>query len=551
MLLIARLSIKQRLLLSFVLSAAFMLGIALVGLDGMRKSNQALDTVNQDRLIPSVQIAEMLRHVNANRMLAFTALQYDPHNPQSALMPQPLSSLRPQVERNIEALTRVIDAYLATYLTAEEQRLADQVMLERRAFLQEGVNPVFEAVERGQFDQAIQLYYQQLDPIFLRYREGIDALLKLQVDVAAEEYRQAESNFSSNLKMVIGMLVLALAASGLIAMATVSTIMRAVDSLETASARLADGDLLAAVDYQGRDELGRVAAAFNAMRLRMHEMITQVANATGQLAAASEETTAVTVQTSDGIRRQQSETEQVAAAMNEMSATVQDVARNAASAAEAAHAADADAANGRKVLARTVEVINMLAREVENATGVIRSLQDDSNNIGSVLDVIRAIAEQTNLLALNAAIEAARAGEAGRGFAVVADEVRTLASRTQQSTSEIQAMIEKLQGGAANAVKVMETGHRQAGEGVTQVAEAGAALESILQAVTTINDMNAQIASAAEQQSAVAEEINRNIVTVSEIAEQTSVGSQQTAATSEELAQLAAQLQSLVGQFRV
>lgn len=551
MLLIARLSIKQRLLLSFVLSAAFMLGIALVGLDGMRKSNQALDTVNQDRLIPSVQIAEMLRHVNANRMLAFTALQYDPRNPQSALMPQPLSSLRPQVERNIEALTRVIDAYLATYLTAEEQRLADQVMLERRAFLQEGVNPVFEAVERGQFDQAIQLYYQQLDPIFLRYREGIDALLKLQVDVAAEEYRQAESNFSSNLKMVIGMLVLALAASGLIAMATVSTIMRAVDSLETASARLADGDLLAAVDYQGRDELGRVAAAFNAMRLRMHEMITQVANATGQLAAASEETTAVTVQTSDGIRRQQSETEQVAAAMNEMSATVQDVARNAASAAEAAHAADADAANGRKVLARTVEVINTLAREVENATGVIRSLQDDSNNIGSVLDVIRAIAEQTNLLALNAAIEAARAGEAGRGFAVVADEVRTLASRTQQSTSEIQAMIEKLQGGAANAVKVMETGHRQAGEGVTQVAEAGAALESILQAVTTINDMNAQIASAAEQQSAVAEEINRNIVTVSEIAEQTSVGSQQTAATSEELAQLAAQLQSLVGQFRV
>lgn len=493
----------------------------------------------------------MLRHVNANRMLAFTALQYDPRNPQSNLMPEPLSSVRPQVQRNIEALNKVVEAYLATYLTAEEQRLIDRVTGDRQVFLQQGLNPVLEAVERGQFEQAAQLFYRQLEPAFERYSGGLDALKQLQLDVAAQEYRQSQAAFDSSLMQVIGMLVLALAASGLIAMATVSTIMRAVDSLETASARLADGDLLAAVDYQGRDELGRVAAAFNAMRLRMHEMITQVANATGQVAAASEETTAVTVQTSDGIRRQQSETEQVAAAMNEMSATVQDVARNAASAAEAAHAADADAANGRKVLARTVEVINMLAREVENATGVIRSLQDDSNNIGSVLDVIRAIAEQTNLLALNAAIEAARAGEAGRGFAVVADEVRTLASRTQQSTSEIQAMIEKLQGGAANAVKVMETGHRQAGEGVTQVAEAGAALESILQAVTTINDMNAQIASAAEQQSAVAEEINRNIVTVSEIAEQTSVGSQQTAATSEELAQLAAQLQSLVGQFRV
>jgi len=544
-------SIRQRLLASFVLSAIFMLALALIGIQGKRMSNEALHTVNQDRLVPTGQIAQMFQLMTANRVLALTALQYDPRNPLTSMQSEPLSALLPEVQRNIAELDGVIREYLSTYLTDEERRIVERVTRERESFVRQGLLPVFDAVQQGQFEQAARVYQDQLEPAYERYRNELNNLRQLQVDVAEEEYQKAQADFEKSLWLVVSLLILALLCSALISLAVVSSIVRAAHSLENASQSMADGDLLVEVDYQGRDEMASIAQAFNRMRLRMHEMISQVASSTAQLAAAAEETTAVTVQTCDGIRRQQSETEQVAAAMNEMSATVQDVARNAASAAEAAHAADADAANGRKVLARTVEVINMLAREVENATRVIRSLQEDSNNIGSVLDVIRAIAEQTNLLALNAAIEAARAGEAGRGFAVVADEVRTLASRTQQSTSEIQAMIEKLQGGAANAVKVMETGHRQAGEGVTQVAEAGAALESILQAVTTINDMNAQIASAAEQQSAVAEEINRNIVTVSEIAEQTSVGSQQTAATSEELAQLAAQLQSLVGQFRV
>lgn len=547
----SRFSIRQRLLASFVLSAIFMLALALIGIQGKRMSNEALHTVNQDRLVPTGQIAQMFQLMTADRVLALTALQYDPRNPLTSMQSEPLSALLPEVQRNIAELDGVIREYLSSYLTDEERRIVERVTRERESFVRQGLLPVFDAVQQGQFEQAARVYQDQLEPAYERYRNELNNLWQLQVDVAEEEYQKAQADFEKSLWLLVSLLILALLCSALISLAVVSSIVRAAHSLENASQSMADGDLLVEVDYQGRDEMASITQAFNRMRLRMHEMISQVASSTAQLAAAAEETSAVTVQTSDGIRRQQSETEQVAAAMNQMTATVQDVARNAASAAEAAHAADREAVNGRAVLNRTIEVINALAREVENATGVIRSLQDDSNNIGSVLDVIRAIAEQTNLLALNAAIEAARAGEAGRGFAVVADEVRTLASRTQQSTSEIQAMIEKLQGGAANAVKVMETGHRQAGEGVTQVAEAGAALESILQAVTTINDMNAQIASAAEQQSAVAEEINRNIVTVSEIAEQTSVGSQQTAATSEELAQLAAQLQSLVGQFRV
>jgi methyl-accepting chemotaxis protein len=237
--------------------------------------------------------------------------------------------------------------------------------------------------------------------------------------------------------------------------------------------------------------------------------------------------------------------------MNQMTATVQEVASHAARAAESARQADEEAQDGKRIMQQTLNAMDTLANEVENAAGVIHSLEKESEEIGSVLDVIRGIAEQTNLLALNAAIEAARAGEQGRGFAVVADEVRTLASRTQASTQEIQNMIERLQAGANNAVKAMEAGQTQARKGVEQASLAGASLETITQSVTTISDMNMQIASAAEEQSSVADEINRNIATISQSADNTAHGSQQTAIAGDELARLAAELRELVGHFKV
>lgn len=206
--------------------------------------------------------------------------------------------------------------------------------------------------------------------------------------------------------------------------------------------------------------------------------------------------------------------------------------------------------DGRNVMQHTLKTIEALAQEVENSAQVISRLSEDSTQIGSVLDVIRGIAEQTNLLALNAAIEAARAGEQGRGFAVVADEVRTLASRTQASTLEIQSMIERLQTDASNAVKAMQQGQVQAQQGLSQAAQAENALQTISQSVTRINDMNIQIATAAEEQSSVAEEINRNIVNISQSADATAEGAKQTASAGDELAKLAARLQNLVGQFK-
>jgi methyl-accepting chemotaxis protein len=236
--------------------------------------------------------------------------------------------------------------------------------------------------------------------------------------------------------------------------------------------------------------------------------------------------------------------------MNEMTATVRDVAKNAELAAESAGEANALTQAGQGVVATTVTGIGALAQEIDGAAGTIQTVKEDSVKIGSVLDVIRGIAEQTNLLALNAAIEAARAGEQGRGFAVVADEVRTLASRTQGSTQEIQGMIKSLQSGTEQAVAVMESSRSKAQASVEQAHQAGASLTAISRAVNNISDMNAQIASAATEQESVSEEINRNITIISQVANESAQGAEQINAASQDLARLATELQSAVAQFK-
>ena len=312
-----------------------------------------------------------------------------------------------------------------------------------------------------------------------------------------------------------------------------------------------EGDLTQRLAVKGKDEIAQLSAGFNQFIEKVQGIVTQVAGSTSQLAAAAEEMSLVVDSTKNGIQRQRTETELVATAMNEMVATVQEVANNAANASSMANNADNQAHSGKEIVNRTVTSIEALANEVERASVAINGLEKDSEQIGTVLDVIQGIAEQTNLLALNAAIEAARAGEQGRGFAVVADEVRNLASRTQSSTQEIQGMIERLQEGARGAVKVMSGGTQQAEQSVKQAAEAGKALEEITSAVSEISTMNSQIAEVAKQQGEVAEEINQNISNISQVADETTQGTQDLAHSSVALAELAAELQSMVAQFKV
>ena len=312
-----------------------------------------------------------------------------------------------------------------------------------------------------------------------------------------------------------------------------------------------DGDLTARLRVRANDEITQLTFYFNAFVERIHQVIIQANTSSQAVSAAAEELSAITGESSRTITRQAKETDQVATAIHEMSTTVHEVARNAGEAAEAAQGADQQARQGRAQVADAIRAIEDLNHQMQDSARVIQTLRSDSENIGTVLDVIRNVAEQTNLLALNAAIEAARAGEHGRGFAVVADEVRTLAQRTQESTDEIQGMIEQLQGGALKAVSVIDESLRYTQASVDTVTGAGDSLERILAAVESIRDMNTMIASAAEQQSLVAEEINRNVTNIVTLSQSTSDSTGQVDEASDELAQQADTLHNLVSRFRV
>ncbi|GBE10762.1 methyl-accepting chemotaxis protein McpS [bacterium BMS3Abin12] len=350
---------------------------------------------------------------------------------------------------------------------------------------------------------------------------------------------------------VLGCLV----AGAIVALANYSLLnvilLRKLRKLAVAANAISGGDVRRRCEIESNDLIGEIVGSFNRMGENLCGVIGQIMNSTAQLASATEQMSVVIERSGEGLKLQQHETDQVATAINEMSATAQEVARNTAQAAQAAQQADVETRNGKLVATEAITAIDALAGAVGKASGVIHELESESGNIGVVLDVIRGIAEQTNLLALNAAIEAARAGEQGRGFAVVADEVRTLASRTQKSTQEIQEMIERLQAGADNAVHVMDQAGGMAKSGQDQVEKAAESLASIAVAVATINDMNTQVASAAEEQSAVTEEIHRNVVAISQVSTETADGARQSATASQQLARLAAELQELVSQFKM
>jgi len=327
-------------------------------------------------------------------------------------------------------------------------------------------------------------------------------------------------------------------------------LLRKLRRISVVANAISNKDLSFTCKIESDDVIGEIVNSFNRMTETLRGMLQQISDATHHLNDSSQNLSAITQNSSEQIQRQQSETEHVVTAIDGMTQTIQEVTAHANDAAFAANEAQQHSDSGHQVVQTTIENIERLASDVERTGKVIDSLDKDSEAIGGVLTVIRDIAEQTNLLALNAAIEAARAGESGRGFAVVADEVRTLASRSREATQEIEDMIERLQGGAKNAVDAMQQSRERAHSSVTQAADAGSALEAIAAAVNNINEMNGQIASASEAQLKTAQDVSTNMANIHELTEQSVDSSDRITSAGEELASLAAKMRNMIAEYR-
>ncbi|MBC3301936.1 methyl-accepting chemotaxis protein [Pseudomonas sp. SWRI18] len=363
--------------------------------------------------------------------------------------------------------------------------------------------------------------------------------------------QSAADQYSSAFNWVVGLLIIASLLTLLFAWLLTKSITQPIALALEAAETIAEGNLTRPIKVDGTDEAGRLLLAMQKMQEKLRDTLMRISGSATQLASAAEELNAVTDESARGLAQQDNEIEQAATAVNEMTSAVEDVARNAVSTSEASKNATASAGDGRDLVHETVNAIERMSGDVQSTADLIGNLAEESRDIGKVLDVIRGLADQTNLLALNAAIEAARAGEAGRGFAVVADEVRALAHRTQQSTSEIERMVGSIQGGTQKAVSSMRNSTDRAESTLNIAKGAGLALETINTAVIEINERNLVIAAAAEEQAAVAREVDRNLVNIRDLSTQSSNGAAQTSAASGELTRLAVDLNSMVSRFRL
>ena len=385
--------------------------------------------------------------------------------------------------------------------------------------------------------------------------EQVNAVLARLLDInnkmALVTNQEAKDQYDLAFKLVVGLLILATALTVLFAWLLTRSITLPISQALEAAEEVAEGNLTRPIKVDGNDEAGRLLAAMAKMQDKLRDTLQRIAGSATQLASAAEELNAVTDESARGLTRQNNEIEQAATAVNEMTSAVEEVARNAVSTSEASRNATTSAGDGRDLVQETVSAIERMSGDVQATATLIGDLANESRDIGKVLDVIRGLADQTNLLALNAAIEAARAGEAGRGFAVVADEVRALAHRTQQSTSEIERMIGSIQAGTEHAVDSMRNSTERAESTLNIAKGAGMSLDTINTAIVEINERNLVIASAAEEQAQVAREVDRNLVNIRDLSVQSATGAGQTSAASGELSRLAVDLNGMVGRFRL
>ncbi|WP_085723277.1 methyl-accepting chemotaxis protein [Pseudomonas sp. R37(2017)] len=539
---IRSLNIAPRASLGFGLLALMVFGLgafALLQMSNMRAQSDQVD----DNWLPSVMaVGDMSQDMLRLRALTMRLLI----NREPQAQAQNVSKIN-ELKSVLEEAQQRYDKLI---VLPEERELFDRFKAAQGKYLQFQSQVMTQATQ-GRVEEAAAILNGEMNPLADEITGTLRDLVKLNkhnANLATEAGRLVFNQSRIWVGVMIG--VTALITIGLALLLTRSIVLPLSQSLEVAEV-VAGGDLTAAISITGKDEPARLLHALKSMQQSLRETIQRISDSSSQLASASEELSCVTEDATRGLHQQSLEIEQAATAVNQMTAAVEEVASNAAATSQASRESDRIARHGREQVHQTVLSIESLAEDVTTNVTQVEDLAQKVYGITTVLDVIRAIAEQTNLLALNAAIEAARAGEAGRGFAVVADEVRALAHRTQQSTREIEQMITGIQQGTDLAVSSMQQSNTRARSTLEAAKAAGAALEDIASAFTVINERNIVIASASEEQAAVAREVDRNLMNIRDLAQQSSAGANQTSAASQELSRLAVDLNTLVARFSV
>ncbi|UZS69267.1 methyl-accepting chemotaxis protein [Pseudomonas syringae] len=515
-------------------------GIALMQTSSLNASEKFVET----NVVPSISLLGMVdrEFVSIRGGNARLRNPVEPENLKAQAV-EDLNSARANVQKLLSNLKPLI-------VTPMGQQLFEELSKSYGSY-QQVQDKYLSLISSGSLNEAVSLSSKDMKQSADIVENNIKKLIELNNNKAKKAGEEASQTYEKA-KVIVGAFILlsTLAAIALALMYTRSVTRPISESLAIAE-RIAKNDLSENIEVQGHDEAARLMQALKAMQQGLRNTLSLISDSSNQLASTSEEMHAVTEDANKGMLRQNNEVEMAATAVTEMSAAVEEVARNASQASEAANRSNSAAVAGRARVDETVQAISLMVSNVEDASLEVQGLAVMANGISKVLDVIRAIAEQTNLLALNAAIEAARAGEAGRGFAVVADEVRALAHRTQQSTSEIEEMINSIQKGTGAAVSAMTHTNAQAQKTLDTAQGAGSALVEITESIDNITERNVLIATASEEQAQVAREVDRSLVSIRDLSNQASEGSSQTAIATSELTKLAVELNRLVKQFHM